>query len=282
MTNHCLPFLITAIVITAISNEAFVLQCQNCRCLPDYCPQTVPRSLCPCGGTETSCSRRTAEIQPIMTSARNFYYYHQYQQQQQQQIMIPQASGAQYFLLQQPIQSVAVKIPDQVITEKQQQRQQQVMQPLTSLKQHMLPQQVRIGGIQQPSPVYFVRTIEQPGQVFRQVQQISEPLASPQYIPAIPVQQAQFMLVPSMQQTQPFFLPIQIPMQTVTLQVPVTMAEHCTPRINACPLGLPSIHAVTECDNVTNTAATRCITADEARKLYTCLPQFNFNKLWDN
>lgn len=32
------------------------------------------------------------------------------------------------------------------------------------------------------------------------------------------------------------------------------MAEHCTPRINACPVGLPSIHAVTECDNITNTA----------------------------
>lgn len=140
--------------------------------------------------------------------------------QQQQQFMIPQTSGAQYLLVQQPIPSVPIKMPGQVITEKQQ----QLMQTLTSLKQQILSQQIGIGGIEQQPPVYFIRTIEQPGQVFRQVQQISEPMISPQYMPAIPIQQAQVMLVPSMQQmipqTQPFILPLQIPMQTVTLQVP--------------------------------------------------------------
>ncbi|VBB25500.1 unnamed protein product [Acanthocheilonema viteae] len=262
--------------------EIVVFQCQNCRCIPDYCAQTVPRSLCPCDGTQTPCSRTTAETQAIITGETNVHH--------QQQFVIPQTSAMKYFLIQQPIQSVPVQIPGQVVLEsqqqQQQQQQQQVIQTLASLQQQILAQQIRIGGIQQPDipPVYIVRTIEQPGQVLRQVQQISEPVISSQYLPAIPMQQPQVVLVPSVQhvipQTQSFILPIQIP-KIVTLQVPVTMVEHCTPRINVCPLGLPSIHAVTECDNITNTAATRCITAEEARKLYICLPHFNFNKLWD-
>ncbi|CAG9536247.1 unnamed protein product [Cercopithifilaria johnstoni] len=274
MFNH---YILSLIVITLISNEAFILQCQNCRCIPDYCTQTVPRSLCPCDGTQTPCSRTTAEMQAV-TSARSV--------QQQQQFMIPQAPAVKYVLIQHPVQSVPVQTPGQVMIENQQQ--QQIMQTLTSLQQQILPQQIRISGIQQPSipPVYVVRTIEQPAQVLGQIQQISEPVIPSQYVPAMPMQQAQVMLVPSVQQvipqTQPFISPFQFSMQTVTLQVPVTMAEHCTPRINACPLGLPSIHAVTECDNITNTPATRCVTVEEARKLYTCLPNFNFNKLWDN
>ncbi|VDP16606.1 unnamed protein product [Onchocerca flexuosa] len=72
------------------------------------------------------------------------------------------------------------------------------------------------------------------------------------------------------------------PCSQSTAGMQVTMAEHCTPRVNACPVGLPSIHFVTECNNVTESAATRCITVEEAQRLYTCLPQFNFNKLWDN
>uniref|UniRef100_A0A0R3RSP2 EB domain-containing protein n=1 Tax=Elaeophora elaphi TaxID=1147741 RepID=A0A0R3RSP2_9BILA len=264
--------------------ETAVFQCQNCRCIPDYCPQTVPRPLCPCDGIQTPCSRRTtAEMQTVVASAMNVF-----QHQQQSQLMIPRIPAMKYFLIQQPSQTIPMQVPGQITIgsqqQQQQQQQQQITQTLTSLPQQISSQQ--ISGIEQPSmsPVYVIRTIEQPGQVLREVHQIPDPVISSQYLPAIPIQQ--MVLVPSMQQqiipqTQSLTSPLQIPIQTVTLQVPVTMVEHCTPRINACPLGLPSIHAVTECDNITDTSATRCITAEEARKLYTCLPHFNFNKLWD-
>ncbi|EFO24600.1 hypothetical protein LOAG_03879 [Loa loa] len=284
MFSHCLLSLTITIVITIISNQAFILQCQNCWCIPDYCVQTVPRSLCPCDGTQKPCSRTTAEVQTILTGINAY-------QQQQQQFMLPHAPVMKYYLIQQPVQSIPPQISGQLMVENQQQ--QQFMQTLTSLQQQILSQQMRTGGIQQPSmpPVYVVRTVEQPGQVLRQVQQIPASITSSQYVPAIAVQQApmlqtQLMVIPSVQQvipqTQQFVLPLQVPMQTVTLQVPVTMAEHCTPRKNVCPVGLPSVHAVTQCDNVTDTTATRCITVEEARRLYTCLPYFNFDKLWDN
>ncbi|VIO92997.1 Uncharacterized protein BM_BM10329 [Brugia malayi] len=286
MFNHRLTsFTLTiTIVITIICNEAFILQCQNCRCIPDYCPQTsVPRSLCPCDGMQTPCSRAGTAVQAMFSGAVNVHH-------QQQPFVLTQAPLMKYFLIQQPVQPILTQIPGQFIVESQQQQQQQ--QTLSLLQQQILPQQVRIGGgMQRPSipPVYLIRTIEQPGQVLRQVQQIPESMVSSQYmstVQQVPIQQTQMMMVPSVQQTIPqtqqFIVPLQVPMQTVTLQVPVTMAEHCTPRINACPVGLPSVHAVTECDNVTDTTATRCITVEEARRLYTCLPHFNFDKLWDN
>uniref|UniRef100_A0A1I8EKS2 Uncharacterized protein n=2 Tax=Wuchereria bancrofti TaxID=6293 RepID=A0A1I8EKS2_WUCBA len=290
MFNYRLASLTITIVITIVCNQAFILQCQNCQCIPDYCPQTsVPRSLCPCDGMQTPCSRATTALQTVFSGAVNVH-----QQQQQQPFVLSQAPFMKYFLIQQPVQPVLTQIPGQLIVENQQQQQQQMfMQTLSSLQQQILPQQVRIGGgMQRPSllsPVYIIRTIEQPGQMLRQVQQIPESMISSQYmstVQQVPIQQTQMMVVPSVQQTIPqtqqFILPLQVPMQTITLQVPVTMAEHCTPRINVCPVGLPSVHAVTECDNVTDTTATRCITIEEARRLYTCLPHFNFDKLWDN
>ncbi|MCP9261623.1 hypothetical protein DINM_004968 [Dirofilaria immitis] len=236
MFNHCFASL-TIIVIAAISNQAFILQCQNCRCIPDYCLQTVPRSLCPCDGPKAPCSQTASGMQTVLSSAIN-----------------PPAT--KYFLIQQPVQSVPAQISGQIVVENQQ----QFMQVLSSLQQQMLTQQVRM-GTHHPTipPVYVIRTIEQPGQIVQQVQQISEPIVSSQYLSAaqqVPMLQTQMMVVPSVQQvispTQQFVLPFQVPTQTVTLQVPVTMAEHCTPRMNACPLGLPSIHAVTECDNITD------------------------------
>lgn len=197
--------------------EITVFQCQNCRCIPDYCPQTVPRSLCPCDGIQAACSHTTADMQAVITNARNV---------QQQQLVIPQTPAVKYFLIQQPIQSVPVQIPSQIVVENQQQQQQQLVQTLASLQQQILSQQIRVSGIQHPStsPVYVIRTIEQPGQVLRQVQQISEPAIPSQYVPAIPIQQTQMIFVPSVQQlipqTQSFILPLQIPLQTVTLQVP--------------------------------------------------------------
>lgn len=198
--------------------ETLMFQCQNCRCIPDYCSQTVPRSLCPCGGTQIPCSRTTAGVQAVITGAIDV--------QQQQSLMIPQAPAMKYFLIQQPVQSVSAHIPSQLTIENQQ----QFMQTLSSLQQQILSQQVRIGGIQQPSvpPVYVIRTVEQPAQVLRPVQQISEPMISSQYVSAIqqvPIQQTQLMIVPSVQQVMPqaqqFILPLQVPMmQTVTLQVP--------------------------------------------------------------
>ncbi|VDK65240.1 unnamed protein product [Onchocerca ochengi] len=254
-----------------------MFQCQNCRCIPDYCMQTVPRSLCPCDGPKTPCSQTTAGMQTV----------------QQQSFVITQTPTMKYFLIQQPVQPVLAQIPGQPVM-----GQQQIMQALNLLQQQqMLNQQVRM-GMQQLNipPVYVIRTIEQPTQVVRQVQQVPDSMVPSQYMSAIPMQQTQMMVVPSVQQVIPpaqqFVLPLQLPMQTITLQVPgnydenlnpnLTMAEHCTPRVNACPVGSPSIHAVTECDNVTESTATRCITAEEAQRLYTCLPHFNFNKLWDN
>uniref|UniRef100_A0A915PZL0 Bifunctional inhibitor/plant lipid transfer protein/seed storage helical domain-containing protein n=1 Tax=Setaria digitata TaxID=48799 RepID=A0A915PZL0_9BILA len=248
----------------------FRCPCQNCRCIPDYCPQTIPRSLCPCDGPQTACNQVTSPMQTLLTDSTNVH---------QQPFVVPQALNAQYFLVQQPSQLISAQIPGQAMVS------QQLMQTLSLLQQ----EQTRL-GMQQSNipPVYVIRTIEQPGQVLRQVQQIAEPVV-PRYISSVqpvPIQQTQMILVPTGQQTVPLIqqlaLPLQVPMQTITLQVPVTMAEHCTPRPNVCPLGLPSVHAVTECDNVTDSTATRCITVEEARRLYTCLPHFNFNKLWNN
>ncbi|OZC11942.1 hypothetical protein X798_01123 [Onchocerca flexuosa] len=241
MFNHCLASSLTIIVIAVTNNQAFILQCQNCRCIPDYCMQTVPRSLCPCDGPKTPCSQSTAGMQGV-----------------QQPFVITQTPTMKYFLIQQPVQPGPAQIPGQLIMD-----QQQIMHALNLLQQQqMLTQQSRM-GMEQPNipPVYVIRTIEQPTQMVRQVQQIPNSMVPSQYMSAIhqiPIQQTQMMVAPSLQQmipsTQQFVLPFQIPMQTVTLQVPVTMAEHCTPRVNACPVGLPSIHFVTECNNVTESA----------------------------
>lgn len=189
-----------------------MFQCQNCWCIPDYCPQAIPRSSCPCD--EIPCYRATGGTE---TGAVNAH--------QQQLFILPQP--IKYFLAQHLFQqTLPAQVSGQLIMENQQQ-QQQFIKTLGALQQN-LPQQVRISGIQQPRipPLYVIRTIEQPGQVLRQVQQVPEFLASSQYASAmqVPMQQTQVLAMPSFQQMTPqvqhFSSPFQLPIRTVTLQVP--------------------------------------------------------------
>uniref|UniRef100_A0A0M3HSS3 Uncharacterized protein n=1 Tax=Ascaris lumbricoides TaxID=6252 RepID=A0A0M3HSS3_ASCLU len=96
---------ITASHITAVTtllsvfwliqpSRAFIIQCENCRCLPDYCSQNVPHSTCPCS---------TSSYQPVRcasssaTSANDLIAQWRLSQQQPQRQ--PQAA----FSMQSPI-----------------------------------------------------------------------------------------------------------------------------------------------------------------------------------
>ncbi|VDM96704.1 unnamed protein product [Thelazia callipaeda] len=170
-------------------------------CVPDFCSQTVPQSLCPCDGAQIPCTSQQVSSGPSttlpLTEIANL---------NAQPNVFPKST----ITLQQPHHFLLPSTFNQFI----QQQQPQLIHSL-NLWQRPVTSQGQL-KMQQPAispPLFIIRTIQQPNQVMQHI-----PTASHLFVP---LQQKHIYLSPSLQQQQHYEWSSQVSLnQPITLQVP--------------------------------------------------------------